>query len=363
MPISMPARVEQHAPVLTFAQSIHDALATALAADPGVVVFGLGTDDPKGVFGTTLDLHKEFGADRVFDTPTSENALTGIAVGMALAGQRPIFTHQRLDFALLSLDQIVNNAAKWHFMFGGKRSVPIVIRMIIGRGWGQGPTHSQNLQALFAHIPGLKVVMPSFADDAKGLLLESIFDDSPVIFLEHRWLHNGRCEVPEGDYRVPLGKARQVREGKDLTIVAASYTTVEAVHAADFLKAHNMHVDLIDLRTIRPIDWPTISTSLKKTGRLLVLDSGHETCGVAGEIIARMATEHWSDLKAAPRRLTAPDVPEATSPALTHGYHIRAEHIAKAVAEMLGVPVDTTPLALQESGPHDVPGAWFTGPF
>src|SRR3954447_19337170 len=202
---------------MTFAEAIRDALTVALAADPAAIVFGLGTDDPKGIFGTTLGLRQQFGGERVFDVPTSENALTGFAVGAALNGLRPVFAHQRLDFALLSMDQLVNNAAKWHFMFGGRRSVPITIRMILGRGWGQGPTHSQNLQAWFAHVPGLKVVMPSTAEDAKGLLLSSIFDDDPVVFLEHRWLHNVRGDVPEGDIRVPLGKARVLREGNDLT--------------------------------------------------------------------------------------------------------------------------------------------------
>jgi pyruvate dehydrogenase E1 component beta subunit len=150
----------------------------------------LGVTDPKGVFGTTTGLEEKFGSNRVFDMPTSENAMTGIGIGVSLNGFRPVMTHQRLDFALLSLDQIINNAAKWRFMFGGTRGVPITIRLIIGRGWGQGPTHSQNLHALFSHIPGLKVVMPSTAKDAKGLLLSSIFDPDPVIFLENRWLHN-----------------------------------------------------------------------------------------------------------------------------------------------------------------------------
>ena len=350
-------------PLLSYAQAIREAIATAMRADPGVVAFGLGTDDPKGVFGTSLNLHKEFGPDRAFDVPTSENALTGIAIGMSLMGMRPVLTHQRMDFSFLTMDQIINNAAKWRFMFGGQRSASIVVRMIIGRGWGQGPTHSQNLQALFAHIPGLKVVMPCFADDAHGLLLSSIFDDNPVIFLEHRWLHNNQTEVPKGDIRIPLGKARLMREGKDVTIVAMSYTVIEAVRAADYLKTHNISADVIDLRTIRPIDWTAIETSLKKTGRLLALDTGHMTGGVAGEIIARMATEHWSNMSCAPRRLSAPDFPESTSPALMRDYHVRAPHIVKAVAEMTGAKIDTNPASLDFEGPHDKPGAWFTGPF
>jgi len=349
--------------LITFAAAIRDALAVALASDPAVIVYGLGTDDPRGVFGTTLNLHTEFGSDRVFDIPTSENAMTGIAVGAALGGLRPVMSHQRLDFALLAMDQLVNNAAKWHFMFGGRRAVPLTVRMIIGRGWGQGPTHSQSLQAWFAHIPGLKVVMPATAEDAKGLLLSSIFDDNPVVFLEHRWLHAAKGDVPGGDYRVPLGEARRMREGDAVTIVAMSYMTVEAMHAADHLATHGIACDLLDLRTIRPLDMAAVARSVRRTGRLLVLDTGFTTGGVAGEIVARVAGEEWSRLRAAPRRLGMPDFPEATSPALTEGYHVRAEHIAAAVGDMLGCEVEARQLAAQRRHPHDVPGDWFAGPF
>jgi acetoin:2,6-dichlorophenolindophenol oxidoreductase subunit beta len=350
-------------PLITFAQAIRDALAVAMTRDPGVICFGLGVDDPRGVFGTTLNLHKEFGAERAFDIPTAEGSLTGIGVGAALNGLRPVMSHQRLDFALLAMDQLVNNAAKWHFMFGGHGAVPLTVRMIIGRGWGQGPTHSQSLQSWFAHIPGLKVVMPSSAADAKGLLLSSIFDDNPVIYLEHRWLHDMKGDVPARDYRVPIGKARVVREGKDLTIVAMSYMTVEAIHAVDHLEAQGISCELIDLRTIRPLDWPAITLSVKKTGRLLALDSGFATGGVGGEIVARMAMDCWSDLKCAPRRLAAPDVSEASSPALTKNYHVRAEHIAAGAGEMLGMTPEVESLRARRTHPHDVPGNWFEGPF
>jgi pyruvate/2-oxoglutarate/acetoin dehydrogenase E1 component len=347
----------------TFAQAIRDAMAVALASDPGVVCFGLGVDDPKGVFGTTLDLHKQFGAERVFDIPTSENAMTGVAVGAALNGLKPVMTHQRLDFALLSMDQLINNAAKWHFMFGGRRSVPMTVRMIIGRGWGQGPTHSQNLQAWFAHVPGLKVVMPTFPADAKGLLLSSIFDPDPVIFLEHRWLHNLKGEVPAGDHRVPIGRAARIREGSDATVVATSYMTIEAVHAVDHLAAQGVFCDLIDLRSARPIDWQAIEASLRKTGRLLALDTGFVTGGLAGEIVAHVATSCWKDLTAAPRRLAMPDIPESTSPALTQSYHIRAERIAETIGEIVGKNLEFESLVGQRKHPHDVPGDWFSGPF
>ncbi len=349
--------------VMTFAKAINEALSLAMVQDESVICYGLGVDDPKGVFGTTLGLQEKFGPDRVFDMPTSENAMTGIGVGAALYGMRPVMTHQRLDFALLSMDQLVNNAAKWRFMFGGQRGVSLTVRMILGRGWGQGPTHSQNLQAWFAHIPGLKVVMPSTAEDAKGLLLSSIFDPDPVIFLEHRWLHNLRGEVPDGDCRIPIGKARYLREGDDLTVVAMSYMTIEALHAVDHLKAQGVHCDLIDLRTVNPIDWPAIESSVRRTGRLLVLDTGTLTGSVSGEIVGRVATSCWNDLKGAPQRLAMPDYPEGTSPALTKDYHVRAEHIAERIGVMLSQDIEFMSLAEQRKHPHDVPGDWFTGPF
>lgn len=349
--------------IITFAKAINEALSVAMARDPNVICYGLGVDDPKGVFGTTLGLQEKFGPERVFDMPTSESAMTGIGIGAALYGLRPVMTHQRLDFALLSMDQLVNNAAKWRFMFGGDRGVPLTVRMILGRGWGQGPTHSQNLQAWFAHVPGLKVVMPSTAEDAKGLLLSSIFDDDPVIFLEHRWLHNLRGEVPEGDVRVPLGKAHVLRQGRDVTVVAMSYMTIEALHAVDHLAAQGISCELIDLRTIRPLDWDTVERSAKRTGRLLVLDTGTLTGSVAGEICARMAKACWNELECAPERLAMPDFPEATSPALTKGYHVRAEHIAQKVGEMLGRKVEFVLLAEQRKHPPDTPGDWFSGPF
>ena len=175
-------------PQLTYASAINQAMHIAMAKNNKLLCYGLGTDDPKNIFGTTQNLQEKFGKERVFDMPTSENAMTGVAVGLALGGYPSVMSHQRLDFFLLAMDQLVNSAAKWHYMFGRQNSIPIVIRLIMGRGWGQGPTHSQNLQSWFAHIPGLKVVSPTFAYDAKGLLLSSIRDQNPVVFLGHRWL-------------------------------------------------------------------------------------------------------------------------------------------------------------------------------
>jgi pyruvate dehydrogenase E1 component beta subunit len=349
--------------VITFAQAINEALTEAMSQDENVLCYGLGVPDPKGVFGTTLGLQERFGSERVFDMPTSENAMTGIGIGAAMYGLRPVITHQRMDFALLSMDQIVNNAAKWRFMFGGQRGVSLTVRMILGRGWGQGPTHSQNLQAWFAHIPGLKVVMPSTAADAKGLLLSSIFDPDPVIFLEHRWLHNVIGEVSIEDTRTPLGSAKVVKAGTDITIVSMSYMTVEALHAASYLENQGISCEVVDLRTIKPLDWQTIMDSVAKTGRLLALDSGFSTGSVAGEVIARVVMEKFNLLKIAPARLAMPDVPEPTSTALTKGFYVRAPDVAEQVITMMGRDISSVRLNFQEPTPHDVPGEWFKGPF
>ena len=349
--------------IIKFSNAINEAIYQAMKLDDNVLCYGLGTDDPKGVFGTTLNLQNHFGSERVFDMPTSENAMTGIAIGAALNGIRSIMTHQRLDFFLLAMDQLVNNAAKWHYMFGGQLGVPITIRLIIGRGWGQGPTHSQNLQAWFAHIPGLKVVMPATAADAKGLLLESIFDNNPVVFLEHRWLHNLEGDVPENDFRIPIGKAQKLSNGNDLTIVSSSYMTVEALHALEKLKTENISCDLIDLRTVNPIDWQMIFSSVRKTGRLLVLDTASQTCSIAGEIIARVSMECFNKLKQAPQRIALPDIPTPTSFELTKCFYKRAEDVVLIAGKMLGKTIDVDSIVEGRKFPHDVPGNWFKGPF
>jgi pyruvate/2-oxoglutarate/acetoin dehydrogenase E1 component len=348
---------------ITFAKAINECLHQAMKIDSNVIVYGLGVNDPKAIFGTTAGLEEKFGKDRVFDMPTAENAMTGVGIGAAIQGIRPVMVHQRLDFFLLAMDQLVNAAAKWHYMFGGQDCIPITIRLIMGRGWGQGPTHSQNLQAWFAHIPGLKVVMPASAKDAKGLLAASIADNNPVLFLEHRWLHNMEGEVPESFFKTQLGKAHFAREGDSVSLVAMSYMTVEAIRAADFLSGLGIHCDVIDLRTIRPLDWEAVFESVNRTGRLIALDTGHSTGSIAGEIVARVSMTCWKKLKCAPQRIAMPDFPEGTSPSLTKNYHPRAENIVSVVANMLGKKINTSPLISLRTYPHDVPGDWFKGPF
>ncbi len=346
-----------------YSEAINEAFFTAMEHDSSVICYGLGVPDPKGVFGTTLGLQEKFGNERVFDMPTSENAMTGVAIGASLNGIRPVVTHQRLDFFLLAMDQLINNAAKWNYMFGGQSSVPITIRLIIGRGWGQGPTHSQNLQAIFAHIPGLKVVMPTTAADAKGLLLESIFDNNPTVFLEHRWLHNLEGDVPEGDYRVKIGKAQKLKKGDDITIVSLSYMTIEALHAVEILEKEGISCDLIDLRTVKPIDFDLIFKSVSKTGRILALDTGVSTGSIAGEIIARVSMDCHGSLKYPPKRIAMPDFPTPTSIALTKSFYKRAEDIIDTVSSMMGMSLVGSDLIDRENIKSDVPGEWFKGPF
>tara|TARA_Y100000590_G_scaffold163199_1_gene187070 strand:+ start:3192 stop:4256 length:1065 start_codon:yes stop_codon:yes gene_type:complete len=349
---------------ITFASAINDAMHISMQKDKKILCYGLGVTDPKNIFSTTTNLEKKFGTNRVFDVPTSENALTGISIGAAIDGLKSVVVHQRLDFFLYAMDQLVNSAAKWYYMFGSKSSVPITIRLIMGRGWGQGPTHSQNLQAWFNHIPGLKVVMPTFADDAKGLLLSSIFDPNPVVYLEHRWLHNSKSNVKKGDYRVKIGKARICKKGKDLTIIGMSYMTVEALKAAQIvLKKFKIKADVIDLRTIKPIDWKTIFNSVEKTGRLLVLDTGFTTGSVAGEIIAKVSMQKFNKLKSPPMRLAMPDVPEPTSFALTKDFHITSKNIVQSIMKMFRIKTKIVLEDTSQSKFHDQPGEWFKGPF
>ncbi|MFN0065599.1 MAG: alpha-ketoacid dehydrogenase subunit beta [Chlamydiales bacterium] len=350
-----------------YAEAILEATDQMLAADERVYIMGLGVPDPKGTFGTTLGLGEKYGPDRVMDMPTSENAMTGIAIGSALVGMRPIMTHQRVDFILLALDQLINNAAKWHYMFGGQTKVPLVIRLVMGRGWGQGPQHSQSLHSLFAHIPGLKVVMPSNPYDAKGLLISSIEDDDPVLFLEHRWLHNIHGEVPEEIYRVPLGKAKVVKEGRDLTVVATSHMTLEGFRAIELLN-NEVSIELIDVRSVKPLDKDTILRSVQKTGRLLVLDPDWKMCGFGAEISAIVAEEAFSALQAPVRRVTYPDRHNPTSWILANHFYPTAKDIACTILDMLYKKTSARALLTQileekSRKPLDQPDSTFTGPF
>jgi acetoin:2,6-dichlorophenolindophenol oxidoreductase subunit beta len=350
---------------LRYADALQEAQAIALERDQSVYVVGLGVPDPKGIFGSTLGLQRRFGVDRVMDMPLAENAMSGVIIGSALTGMRPILTHQRVDFALLSLEQLINQAAKWHYMFGGRCKVPVVVRMIIGRGWGQGPQHSQSLQAIFAHVSGLKVAMPATAYDAKGMLIAAVEDDNPVIMLEHRWLYDVRDNVPEGHYTVPLGKARLVRDDHNaaVTIAATSYMVLESLAAAKLLEQRGIGCEVIDLRTVRPLDEETILASVKRTGRLVVADTGNIRFGVTAEIVAMVTERALTSLKAPPRRVASPDYPTPSSPALADNFYPRAPHVAAAVLDLLGRPVDPHLFDHPTDRRLDQPDNTFAGPF
>lgn len=349
---------------MTFAEAIREATAICLQRDPRTFVIGLGVPDPKGIFGTTGGLAAEFGADRALDAPLSENALTGLVIGAALGGMRAILTHQRVDFALLSLEQIVNQAAKWYYMFDGKGgTVPIVIRMIIGRGWGQGPQHAQSLSSWFAHIPGLKVVAPASPADAKGMLIASVEDNNPVIFLEHRWLHNMRGPVPVGYHRTPLDKCLVARKGTDLTVVASSHMVVEALRAADFAASEaGIEVEVVDVRCLNPLDFETIVGSVRKTKRLLVADDDTRRCGFAAEIVASVC-EAGLELAGPPARITYPDCPSPSSRSLAAAYYPTARDLYAGVARQVGWGGEYVSKFPERPCPVDVPHLEFPGPF
>ncbi len=320
---------------LTYPAAIREALSQALEYDPRVFVMGQGVDDPGGMFGTTRGLHEEFGRERVFDTPLAETALTGVAVGAALAGMRPVYFHNRPDFLLLAMDQLVNHAAKWYYMFGGAVSVPLVVWACIGRGWGSAAQHSQALQGLFMHVPGLKLVMPSTCYDAKGLLLAAIADPNPVLILEHRFNFKQQGGVPEKMYYLPLGKGVVRRPGRDVTVVAVSHLMVEAFLAAQELAADGIDVEVVDPRTLRPLDEDLILASVAKTGRLVVTDTGWKTGGVTAEIGALVAEKGFDSLKAPIKRLAAPDLPTPAGYTLENAFYFGKEEIKEAIRQVL----------------------------
>jgi pyruvate/2-oxoglutarate/acetoin dehydrogenase E1 component len=330
---------------LSYPEAIREALDQSMALDPAVFVFGQGVDDPAGMFGTTLRLHEKYGRERVFDTPLSENALAGVALGAALGGMRPVYFHNRPDFLLLAMDQLVNHASKWSYMFGGAVNVPMVVWACIGRGWGSAAQHSQALQGLFMHVPGLKLVMPSSCYDAKGLMISAIADNNPVLLIEHRFNFKKIGLVPEHIYRVPIGKGILRRAGKDLTIVAISYMVTEAYNAAQELAKEGIDAEVIDLRTLRPLDEEIILSSIAKTGRLIVADSGWKTCGASAEIAALVSEKGFFSLRAPIRRVASPDVPTPAGYTLEEVFYSGSKEIA-AEARAL---VELRPRALKSS--------------
>lgn len=316
---------------ISYVQAINETFRQLLQEDGTIFLIGQGVTSPWYVGNTTAGLIDRFGPGRIIDTPVSENGVTGVSVGAALAGMRPILVHPRMDFMYYAMDQIANHAANWHYMFGGSLSIPLTIWGIVNRGGEQAAQHSQAIHAMFAHIPGLKVVMPSTPYDAKGLLVASVKDGNPVVFVDDRWLYDCVGEVPEALYSVPIGKGIVRKEGKDLTVVATSYMVLEAIKAASALEKDNIDVEVIDLRSIKPIDESLVLESVKKTGRLVIVDGGWKTCGIGAEVSALVAEKIFKYVKAPILRVSLPDAPAPASLPLEKAYYRKAEDIVSAI--------------------------------
>jgi pyruvate/2-oxoglutarate/acetoin dehydrogenase E1 component len=320
---------------ISYSQAIREALYQMLAKDSRVLLIGQGVTSPWYVGTTTVGLFEEFGPERIIDTPVSENGITGTAAGAALAGMRPVLVHPRMDFMYYAMDQIANHAANWHYMFGGQLGVPLTIWSIINRGGEQAAQHSQALQAIFMHLPGVKVVMPGTPYDAKGLLIASIEDGNPVIYIDDRWLYDRTGDVPEEIYTVPFGQGVTRKSGKDVTLIATSHMVWEAMEAAETLDKQGIDVEVIDLRSLKPLDEELILSSVEKTGRLVIADGGWKTGGIGAEILARITEKAFEKIKAPPVRVSLPDTPAPASSALEQRYYPKAENIASAVSKVL----------------------------
>lgn len=317
---------------LKYREAVAEAYLQAMENDSRVFLMGEGVDGITGIYGTTLSAYKKFGPERVIDTPISDAAITGIAIGAAIAGMRPVIMHQRNDFMLVVMDQIVSHAAFWKFMTGGRLSVPVTIRSYIARKPGEAGQHTGSWQAMFGHIPGLKVVMPSNAYDAKGLTSAAINDDDPVLILEHRVLNEDEDGVPQNMYESPIGKAKILRQGNDITIVALSAAVSDALKAAEILAEKQISAEVIDLVSVRPIDKQTIVCSVKKTGKLIAVDTGFKTCGVGAEICA-MVAEELNNIKI--KRIGMKELPApAAESLLNEDYHPDAQDIVNAAMKI-----------------------------
>ena len=320
---------------ISYVDAVREATDLEMARDPSVILFGLDVDDPKAIQGTTRGLLEKYGPERVFGTPLSEDAMTGVAIGAALAGLRPIHIHIRMDFLMLAMNQLINIAAKSRYMYGGQVQVPIVVRSMIGKSWGQGAQHSQGLYSFFMHVPGLKVVAPTTPYDAKGCLIEAIHDNDPVMYVEHRILHFQKGPVPESAYSVAPGKARITAPGSDVTLVGISYMQIECLRARSYLESAGIDAEVVDPIWLSPLDIDTIVDSVRKTGRLCVVDNGWVTCGAGAEIVALVVERLQSVRPVVVRRLGFAPVTCPPTPVLEDLYYPNAVIIASAVYDLV----------------------------
>lgn len=320
--------------VLEYSLAINEALHQLMHLDKKIILVGQGVKSPWYVGNTCKGLVEEFGEDRVIDTPVSENAMTGMAVGAAISGHRSIAVHPRMDFMLYAFDPIINQAANWYYMSGGELNVPVVFWGIINRGGEQAAQHSQALHGLFAHIPGLKVVMPSTPYDAKGLMVSAVLDPNPVVFVDERLLYSNKGVVPTELYSVPIGKAAVRKKGKDITIISVSYSAFLVEKITPKLSENGIDAEVIDLRSIKPLDINTILKSVKKTGRVIIIDVGWKSFGISAEIAARIA-ESGIKLKTPVKRLALPDTPAPASRSLEDEYYINEEKVYNYILNVI----------------------------
>lgn len=320
---------------ITYAQALNEALRECMIQDDRVVLLGEDIGVYGGIFQVTAGLFDEFGPERVIDTPISEAGFVGAGIGMALTEMRPVVEIMFIDFTTVCMDMIVNQMAKMHYMFGGRGRVPMVLRTNIGAGRGAAAQHSQSFHSFFMHIPGLYVVAPSTPYDAKGLMMEAIRNDNPVIFVEHKKLYAEKGPVPEETYTIPFGKAEIKREGRDLTIVATHAMVMRSLQAAEEAAAEGIEAEIVDPRTLTPLDKATILESVKRTGRLLVADEDNKTCGVAAEISAMVAEEAIYFLKSPVIRVCSPDTPVPFSPPLERAFIPDAKDLAPAIRRLM----------------------------
>lgn len=322
---------------MSFPNALNLAMTKEMESDSGVFAFGVDVQDHKRTFGSGKDMVEKFGIKRYFGSPLSEAAATGVAVGAALCGLRPIHIHARADFTLLAMNQIVNMASTKSYLSNGNSNVPLVIRAMIGRSWGQGPQHSKAMHSVFAHFPGLKVVLPASPQDGYSLLRAAVQDDNPVIFLEHRWLYDV-VDAVDDELVVPLGTCNVRRTGSDITIVACSWMTVEAMQAARILSENGVEAEVVDVRTVTPLDAETIAGSVRKTGRVVIADNDWTFCGTTAELSAQITEQCFDELKAPPLRIGLAPVPCPTTRTLENLFYPSAREIVRGVEKLLGLP-------------------------
>lgn len=323
--------------IISYEKAVNEAISQKMADDEKVFVYGLDVADHKRIFGTTAGLVEKFGSKRCFSTPLSEDALTGFGIGAAATGLKPINIHIRVEFLLLAMNQLANIASSLRYGSNGKLSTPMVIVAVMGRGWGQGFQHSKSLQSTFAHIPGLKVIMPSTPYDMKGLMVSAIEDNNIVLCLLHRWLYWTEGHVPETLYTVPIGKSRVLRKGSDITVVATSWMNVEAHDAANVLAKRGVNVEIIDPRTISPLDDQTIIESVNKTKHCIVADYDWLHCGFSAEVAARISEKCFSRLKHPVSRIGFAPTPCPTTRPLENQFYPNAKTIIRKVEAILGL--------------------------